>query len=602
MSWTQHLKVSVNRDTVRQVLRLLSENAVHEWPSFLASFCLLTLVSLMTAASAYLMKDVVNSVFVEQDQTAIYFVALAVGTVFIVKGAAAYVNTMLVVRLSRRIVASLQKRFFNHMLQQGMGYFTAEKASTLIVRFENNANAARGVIEMVAMTFWRDLFSLIALIGVMIIQDPALSMVTLLIGPPAVLGVVYLMRQIKEIAKQEMTQAALVVGVMKDTLDNIRVVKAYTLEEQRRADMAKAIKRVEERVVILSRLTSLTLPLMETLGGLAIAGTILYGGYQVVNSESNPGEFFSFITAFIMAYEPARRLARYNVDFQRLMFGVGMFFEMIDRVGDDRPDPNLPDAKITSARIEMQDVDFTYGGNAKIPALTGINAVLEPGTMTALVGPSGAGKSTIFALLDRLYLPSSGQILIDGQDIAGHSIDSIRRNIAVVTQDPLMFDGTIAENILLGREGATQDEMIEAAKAANAHDFIMELPEGYDTDVGSAGGRLSGGQKQRISIARAIVRDAPILLLDEATSALDTLSEGVVQEALAQLAAGRTTVAIAHRLSTIFDADQILVMDKGTIVERGRHDDLIEQDGLYQMLYTQQVKRMDRTSQKPPKE
>ena len=593
MTWTRHLRVSISRETIALVYRLMMEHGKQEWPLFLLSFILLSIVSSMTGLSAYLMKDVVNSVFIDRDQAAIYWVALAVGGVFVVKGLCTYMNMMVVVRLSMRIVARLQRKFFASMLTQGMRYFTQENAGTLMARFDGNAQSARVVIEMIAMTLWRDLFSLFSLVFVMVLQNPTMSLVTLLIGPPAVLGVMYLMRRIKDIVKQELTQAALVVAVLKDTLDNIRVVKAYTLEDQRRQDMDKAIKRVEDRVVELSRLSTLTVPLMETLGGLAIAGTILYGGYQVVGAGGDPGEFFSFITAFIMAYEPARRLARFNVDFQRQMFGVGMFFEMIDRVGTDRPDPDLPDIGITQARVEFRDVDFSYTGN--VPALTGINAVFEPGTMTALVGPSGAGKTTIFALLDRLYLASSGQVLIDGQDLATHSIESIRKNIAIVTQDPLMFDGTIGENIRSGREGSTEEEMIQAAKDANAHDFIMELPEGYDTHVGAAGGRLSGGQKQRISIARAIVRDAPILLLDEATSALDTLSEGVVQEALARLAEGRTTVAIAHRLSTIFDADQILVMDQGEIVERGRHDDLITQDGLYQKLYTQQVERMKRS-------
>ena len=590
MSWTEHLRISVNRDAVKQVYRLIREDGVQEWPSFLFSFILLSVVSAMTGLSAYLMKDVVNSVFVDKDQSAIFWVAMAVGTVFIVKGVATYVNTMIVVRMSRRIVARLQRRFFGSMLQQGMGYFTSENPGSLIVRFEGNAQAARGVIEMVSMTLWRDLFSLFSLVFVMFLQNPAMSMVTFLIGPPAALGVTYLMRKVKEVARQELTQAALVVGALKDTIDNIRVVKAYTLEQQRQEVMARAIQRVEDRVVAFSRLTGLTVPLMETLGGVAIALTILYGGYQVTGADSNPGEFFSFITAFLLAYEPARRLARFNVDFQMLLFGVEMFYKMIDRVGEDRPDPDLPDMQVTKGRIELKDVGFSYG--EEISALKGISCTFEPGTMTALVGPSGAGKSTIFAMLDRFYLPDEGEILIDGQDVAKHGIESIRRNFAVVTQDPLMFDGTIGENILLGRENATEEEMIQAAKDANAHDFIMELPQGYDTHVGASGGRLSGGQKQRLSIARAIVRDAPILLLDEATSALDTLSEGLVQEALARLAKDRTTVAIAHRLSTIFDADQILVMDRGQIVERGSHEELVKKGGLYQQLYSQQVERM----------
>ena len=592
MTWTRHLRVSISRETIALVYRLMMEHGKQEWPFFLLSFILLSIVSSMTGLSAYLMKDVVNSVFIDRDQAAIYWVALAVGGVFVVKGLCTYMNMMVVVRLSMRIVARLQRKFFASMLTQGMRYFTQENAGTLMARFDGNAQSARVVIEMIAMTLWRDLFSLFSLVFVMVLQNPTMSLVTLLIGPPAVLGVMYLMRQVKEMARDELTQASLIMGALKDTIDNIRVVKAYTLEGQRQAEMDRAIDRVEERTVKINRLSSLTVPLMETLGGLAIAATILYGGFQVVGEGNDPGEFFSFITAFILAYEPARRLARFNVDFQRQMFGVEMFFEMIDRAGEDRPDPSLADAKITNARVEFRDVSFSYLENA--PALTGIDAVFEPGTMTALVGPSGAGKTTIFALLDRLYLANSGQVLIDGQDVAQCSIESVRRNIAVVTQDPLMFDGTIGANILLGRDGATEEEMIQAAKDANAHDFIMELPAGYDTHVGSAGGRLSGGQKQRISIARAIVRDAPILLLDEATSALDTLSEGVVQEALARLAEGRTTVAIAHRLSTIFDADQILVMDHGRIVERGRHADLINQGGLYQALYTQQVERMQR--------
>ncbi|MGD1923100.1 MAG: ABC transporter ATP-binding protein [Paracoccaceae bacterium] len=591
-SWTQHLTVSINRDVIAQVRRLVLENAVSEWKSFLASFLLLATVSAMTGFSAYLMKDVVNSVFIDRDQTAIVWVALAVGTVFIVKGQAAYTNMLIVVSLSMRIVATLQRKFYAQLLEQGMDYFTKAQAGGLMTRFNINANSARQVIEMVAMTLWRDLFSLLCLIAVMVIRNPTLSLVTLMIGPPAVLGVRYLMRRVKALALDEVAQASLILAVLKNTIDNIRIVKAYTLEDQRKVEMNKAIARVEDRVVKINRLSSLTVPLMETLGGLAIAAAILYGGFRVTSEGSDPGEFFSFVTAFIMAYEPARRLARFNVEFQRQMVGVGMFFEMIDKQGEDRPREGAPDLTVVSGDVSLEQVSFSYGAN--VPALTDISATFKPGTMTALVGPSGAGKTTIFAMLDRFYTPEEGRILIDGQDITEFSIDSVRRQIAVVTQDPQMFDGTIAENILLGRDGATEDEMIEAAKAANAHDFIIELPDGYDTNVGSAGGRLSGGQKQRISIARAIVRNAPILLLDEATSALDTLSEGVVQEALARLAKGRTTVAIAHRLSTIFDADQILVMDKGQIVERGRHKDLIEQEGLYQLLYRQQVERMQR--------
>ncbi len=591
MSWTKHLKIGVNRDAIRLVVRLMGENALSEWPKFVLSFVLLGIVSVTTAATAYLMKDVVNSVFVDRDEAAITGVAALVATVFLIKGVASYANAIVVARLSMRIMARLQNRFFSRLLDQGMDYYSGTGAGAMLGRFNHNAQAARGVIEMVAMTFWRDLFSLIALIVVMIVQSPAMALGSLMIGPPAVLGVMYLMRKTKEIAQSEAQQAGLILGVLKDTIDNIRVVKAYTLEERRRNEMAGAIDKLQTRMFSLTRLSALTVPLMEVLGGIAISGAILYGGYRVTEHAADPGEFMSFITAFIMAYEPARRLARFNVDFQRRLIGVGMFYQLIDQLGADQAKPGAPELTVSTGEIAFDDVSFAYG---TAPALSGINARFSPGTMTALVGPSGAGKTTIFSLIERFYTASGGKITIDDQKIDDVSLDTLRRNIAIVTQDPLLFEGTIGENIMLGRDGATEEDMIAAAKAANAHDFILELPGGYNAQVGTAGGRLSGGQKQRVAIARAIVRDAPILLLDEATSALDTLSEVAVQEALARLAEGRTTIAIAHRLSTIFDADQILVMDRGEIVERGRHSALVAEGGLYAKLYASQVERMQR--------
>ncbi len=596
MSLKENLKIGVNRDAIQLIARLMRENALSEWPSFVLSFVLLGIVSVTTAGTAYLMKDVVNSVFISRDEAAITAVAGLVAAVFVIKGAASYANAIVVARVSLRIIARLQNRFFARLLDQGMDFFSGTGAGAMLGRFSHNAQAARGVIEMVAMSFWRDLFSLIALIIVMVIQSPTMTMGSLLIGPPAVLGVMFLMRRVKTFAQEEAQQVGLITGVLKDTIDNIRAVKAYTLEDQRREEMASSIDLLQTRMFKLTRLSALTVPLMEALGGVAIAVAILYGGYQVTQTGGDPGEFFSFVTAFIMAYEPARRLARFNVDFQRRLIGVQMFYDLIDQKGADETQPGTPDLKIEKGEIRFDGVSFAYG---EAPAVTGIDAVFAPGTMTALVGPSGAGKTTIFSLIERFYRAQDGSITIDGQDICDTSLQSLRRNIAIVTQDPLLFEGTIGENIRLGREDATEDDMIAAAKAANAHDFILDLPGGYDAQVGTAGGRLSGGQKQRIAIARAIVRNAPILLLDEATSALDTLSEVAVQEALARLAEGRTTIAIAHRLSTIFDADQILVMDQGRVIERGRHSALVDAGGLYAQLYASQVERMQRGEQTP---
>jgi ATP-binding cassette subfamily B protein len=294
-----------------------------------------------------------------------------------------------------------------------------------------------------------------------------------------------------------------------------------------------------------------------------------------------------------MAYDPARRLARFNVDFQRKLVGLRLFYEMIDAKGSDADRPGVGNLQVKEGGIRFDEVSFAYG---RSPALHDVSFVIEPGRMTALVGPSGAGKTTIFSLLERFFDPTSGRITIDGQDLRDVSVRSLRENIALVTQDPQLFEGTIGDNIRLGRHDAGDAEIEAAARAANAHEFIVGLPGGYNCQVGTAGGRLSGGQKQRISIARALLRDAPILLLDEATSALDTLSEVAVQEALARLTRGRTTIAIAHRLSTIFDADRILVLDRGRLVESGRHPDLLARGGLYAQLYDQQVERLKRSA------
>ncbi len=589
MAWTQHLKIGVDKSAVRLVKRLLMESAAEEWPSYAASFALVGIVSLTTAAMAYLMQDVVNSIFIERNEAAIYFIAGVVLAVFVIKGGASYINALIVARLGQRIVAKLQIRYYESLLRQGLDYFQSTKAGGIMGRQGHNATAARNIINMVAMSLWRDLFSLIALIGVMILQSPEMSLFALLIGPPAVFVVGYLMRRIKEYAKSEVEYIGLTTSILKETIDNVRVIKAYTLEDQQREEMRDAIHRLQERGYAIARLSVLTVPLMEVLGGVAIAGAMVFGGYMVVHNNADPGAFISFVTAFLLAYEPARRLARFNVTFQRQLIGVELFYEMIDQDGSDMERPGAVPLTVDTGEIRFENVDFSYGD---APAVSDLSFTLEAGTMNALVGPSGAGKTTIFSLIERFYSPGSGRILIDGQDIADVTNRSLRGNMAIVTQDPLLFEGTIGENIARGRPGASHEEVIAAATAANAHGFIEELPKGYDTQVGTAGARLSGGQKQRIAIARAILRDAPILLLDEATSALDTLSEVAVQEALARLTKGRTTIAIAHRLSTIFDADKILVLDQGRVVETGTHKELVKTSGLYASLYDQQVSRM----------
>lgn len=367
----------------------------------------------------------------------------------------------------------------------------------------------------------------------------------------------------------------------------IRVVKAFNLEDQMREEMGTSINGLRKLSNRVAQLNAMTSPLMETLGGFAVSLVIMYGGWNVIFRDTDPGAFFAFITALLMAYEPAKRLARLNVQLQTSLVMTTSLYELLDQPITVEETPDAVKLSVTDGDVLLKNVSFAY---ERIPALDGLTLRAKPKSVTALVGPSGAGKTTIFGLIERFYDPQVGAVLIDGQNIHDVTFESLRSNIALVTQDTFLFDGTVGQNIAYGKPGASEEEIIEAAKNANAHDFIMELPNGYDTPVGSGGTRLSGGQRQRIAIARAMLRDARILLLDEPTSALDAQSEHKVQEALNRLMKNRTTIVIAHRLSTIRSADCIYVMDKGKVVQSGTHEELITEGGLYANLHALQFR------------
>jgi ATP-binding cassette subfamily B protein len=327
---------------------------------------------------------------------------------------------------------------------------------------------------------------------------------------------------------------------------------------------------------------------MEALGGFAIAIAMIYGGYRVIETGATPGQFFSFLAAFMLAYEPAKRLARLNIDLNTALVGVRILFDIIDRPQPERADDNGPALKLATARVEFVDVQFGYRDDEVV--IKNLSLVAEPGKVTALVGPSGGGKSTILNLILRFYEVDGGAIVIDGQNIAAVSRHSLRNQIAYVGQDAFLFHASIRENIAVGRPDASEAEIIAAAKAAHAHDFIMEFPSGYDTPCGELGLQIAGGERQRIAIARALLKDAPIILLDEATAALDSESERAVQDAIGHLCQGRTTIAIAHKLHTITHADRILVVEDGSIVESGRHEELLRKGGRYASFYRLQLK------------
>jgi ATP-binding cassette, subfamily B, bacterial MsbA len=570
------------------IRRLLAEHALRHRKLYIVAFLMMGVAAVCTALSAYLLGDVVNQAYVHKNFQALVLVGCAAFGLFALKGAASYGQQVIMMRIGNRIVADNQRRMFDKLLTENIGFFSDRHSSEFIARLTTGATAANIVLSLLITSIGRDMLTLLGLFAVMVIQDPVMSLVGLVIAPPAMIMLRKLIRRVRAIAKTAFTGGTRTIETVQETLQGLRVVKAFTLEEEMRRRLDASVTDVQNEADKWARVANRASPLMETLGGLAIALAIVYSGYLIIYKGAPPGGFISFLAAFLLAYEPAKRLARLNLELNNHLVGVRMLFEVMDSPASEPSDDDKPALKLTTARVEFADVRFFYRVNE--PVLRDMSFVAEPGKVTALVGPSGGGKSTVLNLLLRFYEAGGGAITIDGQNIAAVSRKSLRRQIAYVGQTVHLFRGSVRENIRYGKLDASEAEIVAAAKAAHAHDFIMAFPQGYDTPVGEHGMQLSGGQRQRIEIARALIKDAPIILLDEATAALDSESERHVQEAIGELCKGRTTLVIAHRLSTIMHSDRILVIETGAVVEAGRHDELLRKGGRYASFYRLQLK------------
>jgi ABC-type multidrug transport system fused ATPase/permease subunit len=561
------------------IRRLIMEQGVAYWRRYLLAFVLMGVSAATTAGSAYLLGEVINQAYVDRNVRGIALLSGVTVLIFIVKGAATYGHQVILSQISNAILANNQRRLFAKLMSESVAFFSERHSSEFLARLTSGAFSVTQVLSLLINAVGRDLLSLIALVTVMLMQDPYMALLGFAVAPPAMLVLRKLVKRIKGLAHNQFTGTADILETMQESLQGIRTVKAFTLEQTMRERIDASITAVERNANKMARVSNRSSPLMETLGGFAIAGGLMYGGYRVVAMGATPGQFFSFLTAFLLAYEPAKRLARLNLELNSSLIGARKLLEIVDSPPSEPLDDDMPALKLTDARVELREVTFAYRPNE--PVISRMSFVAEPGKVTALVGPSGGGKSTVLALLLRFYDAGEGEILIDGQSIAAVSRKSLRQQTAYVGQDVYLFRDTIRENIAFGKVGATEAEIVAAAKAACAHDFIMGFPLGYDTPVGEHGTQLSGGQRQRIAVARALVKNAPIILLDEATAALDSESEQQVQEAIEHLCQNRTTIVIAHRLHTIMHADAILVVEGGEIVERGRHDDLLRRGGRY---------------------
>ncbi|MCF7673814.1 MAG: ABC transporter ATP-binding protein/permease [Akkermansiaceae bacterium] len=510
-------------------------------------------------------------------------VSVVVVVVFLVKGVCQYVSQVILARIGNNIVARQQQRISNHILNQSLTFLVHFPTADLIQRVSRAATSTRDVMNLMMLRV-QDLLTAVGLITVMFITDWRLSMVTLFIMAPIVMALGSIIRRIRKIAHAEFQSSIRVVNTVQEAIIGNKLIKSYNLEPHMTDRFDEAIHAVEKRANKMASVSARTSPLMESVGGIAIACMVCYGGYRNLLYNESPGSLLTFLAAMLLAYEPVKRIAKMNVTLHASLIGVQMLYEVLDSNYQIPDHPEARPLKLTQGDITLREVTFSY--RPGLPVVHGISLACPGGGVTALVGPSGSGKSTLLNLIERFYAIDSGVIEIDGQDLSRVLTASLRGHLSLVSQDTFLFADTLRNNIRFARPGATDAEVEAAAKAAYAHDFIIEQPQGYDTEVGENGGNLSGGQRQRISIARAFLKNAPILLLDEATSALDSESEQKIQAAFDRLMEGRTTIVIAHRFSTIRNARTIHVMQNGKVVASGSHQDLIaDSESLYAHLY-----------------
>jgi ATP-binding cassette, subfamily B, bacterial MsbA len=570
------------------IRRLIREQGVAYWRRYLVAFLLMAVAAAATALSTYLLKDVVNAAYQDRNLSLIVWLSVGIAAIFVVRGAATYGQSVILSKIANAILANNQRQLFAKLMRENVGFYSDRHSSEFLARLTIGASAIAQLLNMLITSVGRDLLTLIGLLIVMIVQDPVMALIGLVVAPPAMLILRKLIRRIRGLAGSQFTGQANIQETMLEALQGIRTVKAFTLEDAMQKRINADIDAVQANANKMARVSHRSSPLMETLGGFAICFTLMYSGYRIVETGATPGQFLSFLAAFLLAYEPAKRLAKLNLDLNAALIGARKLLEIVDSPSSEPDDSDKPALSLRDAQIEFRDVTFAYRPGETV--LDRMNLIAEPGKVTALVGPSGGGKSTVLNLMLRLYEISDGAITVDGQNIAEVSRKSLRQQTAYVGQDVFLFRGTIRENIAFGRPGATEADIVAAATAACAHDFIMGFPQGYDTPVGEHGAQLSGGQRQRIAIARALVKNAPIILLDEATAALDSESERQVQEAIDHLCRGRTTLVIAHRLNTIMHSDTIHVIESGRVVESGTHDDLLRRNGRYASFFRLQYR------------
>ncbi len=517
--------------------------------------------------------------------TAVMLACSFIPLLIFIRGFLAYLSSYLQAWVTSRVVYDIRNEAFRSVLRQSPAFFNSAKTGELMQTVTSQTSVVQRNAMMLIQTLAQRPLTIISILVVLFAQDWFFTLMSLVVFPVCLVPIIRIGKRVRKVGAREEYDSRELMVAMQESFAGIRLVKAYAREDHAAARFERTNLSMTRNMVRWTKAMELVGPMVETVASFGIAAGLVYAWHRGLEAEN----FFLLVMALTQIYPPVKELSKVQMTLQKTTVAASMVFELLERKPDIMDAPDAVAVGRMQGAVSFQNVTFHYnetkGGKKMVPAVTNIDLQLEPGKFYAFVGPSGAGKSTLYSLLLRFYDPDQGAVLLDGRDIRSITQDSLRANIGVVSQDTFLFHDTVRENIRYGRLDATEDEIIAAAKKAHAHEFIEKISEGYDAIVGEGGCNLSGGQKQRIAIARVILRDAPILLLDEAYSALDTESERIVQDAIHNLSEGRTVVAIAHRLSTILEADQIIVMDQGKILDRGAHAELLGRNALYQKLY-----------------
>ena len=571
-------------DLVKRIFRTQIKKYI---PELILTFVFIIITSITTAVTAWLLDPAIKEIFENKNTKMLYLIPFAIVLTFIIKAFAIYGTRVVTMKIGIKIIKNIQILMAKKFLLTDISHITKKHSGKYLSNFTNDIGMLFGILTGVVVTLFKEIFTLIALLGLMFYQDWQLSLLAIIMIPIAAISSKNLGKKMGKKVHISLEASDKFMKFLSEMIKGSWLIKIYQKEEEelKRISMViderfKAVRKVEQ-----TRLGSG--PIMEIISSIAIAIVVFFAGYRSMEGAITLGQFVSFLAALMLAYQPVRALANINIGLQEGITAAKRIYEVIDQKNEIYHDEKAPSLKLKNASIEFKNINFTYPDGTN--ALKNLSAKIEGGTKVGLVGVSGSGKTTFLNLIPRFFHLKNGSIIIDNQNINDINLNSLRKEISLVSQDVILFDDTIRANILYGNAFASNEEIIEACKFAAAQDFVEKLPNKYETIIGENGVKLSGGQKQRLSIARAILKNSSIILLDEATSSLDSESESVIQKAIENLTKNKTTIIIAHRLSTVMNCDKILVFENGKIVEEGKHEFLVNNSSIYKKLYEKQI-------------